>query len=93
MLPQGALSCTHVHALEDDIAPTLVAVLLSASHVSVDILFVFLVRNQSLRKAEVCFKKGKARCGPVMWEPSLCPSDVTPFPKPLCRSTLLALIR
>jgi hypothetical protein len=44
-----------------------IAHLLSASHVSIDILFIFLIRNQSLRKAEGYPASAKGKQGVVQF--------------------------
>lgn len=83
-------NCIHAHALKDYRVPTFVAFLLSDSHVSVDILFVFIVRNLSLRKAEGYPASRKGKQG-MVW---LCGSPVhvshvTPFPQPLLQRQLV----
>lgn len=61
------MDCTYLHALEDYGDPTFIPRLLSASHVSLDILFIFLIRNQSQESIRLpCFKKGRASGGIVL---------------------------
>lgn len=84
MLAQGVLDCTHVHALEDSRVCASVAFLLSARHVSVDILCVFRVRNQSLRKVEDCpaSREGKQGMVEICGSPVCVPLMPHPFHGP-----------